>query len=99
MRETITDLANWPKSRNDHPILKSSNEALLYAQLVYDNLQQQQALVTFRDEAYQMLRLERQKKKPNPQRMMDLAVTAQLYRECFMHTLRILDEINPTKGG
>ena len=99
MRETITDLANWPKSRNDHPILRSSNEALLYAQLIYDNPIKQGDLVTFRDEAYQMLRLERQRKYPNPQRMMDLAVKAQLFRESFMHTLRILDETNPTKGG
>ena len=99
MRETITDLANWPKSRNNHPILKSSNEALLYAQLVYDNPIKQGDLVIFRDEAYQMLRLERQRKKPNPQRMMDLAVKAQLFRECFMHTLRILDETAKPEGG
>lgn len=99
MRETITDLANWPKRRDDQPILKSSNEALLYAQLVYDNLQKQQALANFRDQAYQKLRLERERKKPNPQRMMDLAVQAQLFRECFMHTLRILDEGLQPKGA
>lgn len=99
MRETTKDLANWPKRRNGQPILKTSNEALLYAQLVYNDISKQQNLTTFRDEAYAKLRVERERMKPNPQRMMDLAVQAQLFRESFIHTLRILNEINPTNGG
>ena len=34
MRETITNLAGWPIRRSGQPILKSTNEAFLYAQLI-----------------------------------------------------------------
>ena len=99
MRETMTDLANWPKSRDGNPIIRTSNEALLYAQLVYNDPVKQPDLATFREQAYEKLRVERERKKPNPQRMMDLAVKAQLFRECHVHTLRILDEGLQPKGG
>lgn len=99
MRETITGLANWPVRKNGQPLLRSTHEALLYAQLIYGDEGRQSALMTFREEAYKKLRWERRKENPNPQTMMDLAVRAQLFREAFMECLRIKsEEDKPTEG-
>lgn len=99
MRDVITDLANWPHRRSGQPILKSSNEALFYAQLVYNNPKKMDELVFYRKRIYQALRAEREKRSPNFQNMMDMAVRAQLFREAFMEAARIQDEISKTEGG
>lgn len=92
MRDTITDLENWPTRDSGQPILKSTNEAFLYAQLVCNRPIESRALLHYREKTYTQLRLEREKKNPNLQAMMDLAVIAQLFREAFTETLRINNE-------
>lgn len=93
------DLANWPLNLIGWPILTSTNEAFLYAQLIYNDPDKQAHLVRYRQETYAELRRERDKKDPDLQHMMDLAVTAQFFREAFMECLRIQDEnSNPTGG-
>ena len=89
MTDTPKDLANWPLNLIGWPIFTSTHDAFLYAQLIYDDPYLQAHLVKYREETYAQLRLEREKKYPDLQVMMDLAVTAQFYREAFMEAARI----------
>ena len=99
MRETITSLAGWPIRRNGQPILKSTHEAFLYAQLIFNDPKRQANLVFYRDDSYIKLRAERKKAQPNYQTMMDHAVRAQLFREALQETQRIKDEETKPEGG
>ena len=92
MRDNISDLAMWPRRRNGQPIFKSTNEAFLYAQLIYDTPPKKADLIIYRQEVYKQLKVQRDRKKPNLQNMMDLAVRAQFYRECLEECHRIEEE-------
>lgn len=89
MRDTIADLANWPLNLIGWPILTSTKEAFLYAQLIHDDPDKQAHLVRYRQETYAELKREREKRDPDGQTMMDLAITAQLYREAYTEAARI----------
>lgn len=92
MRYLISDLADWPRRRNQEPIFRSTNEAYLYAQLIYDNPGKQTALTSYRENTYKKLAVERSKKKPNFSIMIDLAARAHFYKECLDEVDRIKKE-------
>jgi len=89
MNDIPKDLANWPLNPIGWPILTSTREAFLYAQLIHNFPHKQAHLALYREATYKQLRHEREKKDPDLQHMMDLAVTAQLYREAYMEAARI----------
>jgi len=99
MNDTITNLINWPRNMIGWPILTSTREAFLYAQLIHDDPGLQAYLVQYREQTYLELRREREKKDPDLQLMMDLAITAQLYRESYMEAARINAEKSTPSGG
>lgn len=92
MTDTPKDLANWPLNLIGWPIFTTTHDAFLYAQLVYDDPDKQAHLIRYRQETYAELKREREKKDPDLQHMMDLAVTAQLYREAYKEASRINHE-------
>jgi len=96
MTDTPKDLASWPRNFLGWPIFTSTNEAILYAQLIYDFPDEQRKLLHCRKETYEELRYERQKKDPDLQVMMDLAITAQFYREAHKEATRINFELRQT---
>ena len=99
MRDNISNLASWPKRRSGEVIFKTTNEALLYAQLIFNEPDKQQELCHYRVNAYKKLKAERERKKPNLDKMFALAVRGQFFREAFMECQRIKDEnSNPTGG-
>lgn len=93
MNDTPKDLASWPLNLIGWPIFTSTNDALLYAQLICYDPDKQDNLVRYRQETYQELKREREKKNPDLNHMMDLAVTAQFYREAYMEASRINGEL------
>lgn len=99
MRDNISDLVRWPKTRAGEPILKSTNEAFLYAQLISAEPDKQQDLCHYRVDTYKKLKAERKRLKPNINNMFALAVRAQFFREAFEECLRINDENSNTTGG
>lgn len=92
MRDIISDLANWPRRINQEPIIKSTNEAYLYAQLIYDDQAKQNGLTSYRDATYKRLAEHRSKKIPNFTIMIDLASRAHFYKECLDEIQRIKEE-------
>lgn len=99
MTDTPKDLASWPLNLIGWPIFTGTAEAFLYANLIHDDPNKQAHLVMYRQETYAELRRERAKKDPDLQHMMDLAVTAQLYRESYIEAARINHEKYHLEGG
>lgn len=99
MTDIPKDRASWPLNLIGWPIFTSTREALLYANLIHDDPNMQAHLVRYRQETYAELRREREKKDPDLQHMMDLAITAQLYREAYLEAARINIELRQLGGG
>lgn len=91
-KRILATLDSWPKDRRGLPIFTNTQDALLYAQLIYRNPDKQKMLTVCLQDAYIKLRTERHSKQPNLHRMCDLSVKAQLYRECLEEAQRIKDE-------
>lgn len=89
MIKAISDIKMWPTGNNGELVIKTTHEALYLAHLVSDNLDVIRRLTRSRDKAYMMLRVEKSKLRPDYQNMMDLAVRAQLHRECLEEVTRI----------
>jgi len=92
MEDKPKTLANWPLMENGQPLLKTTNQALLYAQLIYKREDKQKQLAVCRAGIYKPFYQERDKKDPDFDIMMGLAIRAQFYRECLEEVQRIKDE-------
>lgn len=92
MKPTIKRLEQWPRLKNHQPILRSTNEALLYAQLIAEDQDEQAKLQFYRNDCYIKLRWERRRKDPNLDHMFMLAFKAQMFRECLEECQRINNE-------
>lgn len=92
LKPIITNLATWPNDKRGLPIFTSTHDAYLYAQLIEKFPDKQKMLSITRQDFYIKLRHERHLAQPNLQRMMDLAIKAQLYRECLDEVHRIKNE-------
>lgn len=93
MKYTITDLANWPIRRNEQPIFSSTQEAYLFAQLIWDNPQIIEDLTGYLKDILSNLKYERSRKKPSLQILFDLASRAYYFRECLEEADRIKKEM------
>lgn len=98
MTYKLTDLNSWPVTDNGQPILKSTNEAMFYAQLIYDRGDYQHVLSGYRALIYRQLKAMRESENPDLDYMMGLAVKAQFCRECLEECQRIKDEKFNTPG-
>lgn len=85
----LTDLNSWPLRDNEEPIFQTSNDAIFYAQFIWDLPEKQKIMDGYRKRTYALLKFERQRAPQNWDRMMDLAVRAQFFRECLEECHRI----------
>jgi len=92
MRTFITDLAQWKRSKDGAPIFTCTEEAFFYAQLIYRRDAERLKISHLRRDTLFKLRTMRTGTSPNYQRMLDLAVKAQFYRECLEELSRIEKE-------
>lgn len=99
MIRKIKDLADWPLSMLGKPIFETTNDALLYAQLIWDDAELQADLMRYRDETHEQLKHYRENEPSELDIMMTLAVKAQFFREAYFEALRIKDEKFKLQGG
>jgi len=92
MRTIITDLSQWPKSKAGDPVFSCSEEAIFYGHLIFKLKEERLKLVHLRRKLLFDLKVMRSKPVHNFQRMMDLAVKGQFYRECLEEIDRIEKE-------
>ena len=88
----LTDLNSWPLRDNREPIFQTTNDAMFYAQLICNLPEKQDLIDAYRHRVHQRLKSERERNVPNFDRMMDLAVRAQFFRECLDECKRIEEE-------
>ena len=86
------NLKTWPRRPNGEPIFRTTSDAIFFAQLAYTEPGVVLDLKAWRDKAHTNLHYLRQRSDPDFDILMEYAVKAQFFRECFMEILRIQDE-------
>ena len=82
---------SWPRRKNSELIFTTTNEAWYFANLTNDRVGSYNLLNKWRKNAYQELERAKQSSPINYNRVFDLAVRAQLYRECMEEIQRLID--------
>lgn len=88
----LTDLNGWPLRDNGEPIFQTANDAMFYAQLIYDLPEKRDLLDAYIHRTHGLLQYERGSIDPDWDRLMELAVRAQFFRECLEECKRIEQE-------
>lgn len=99
MRPYPHDLKTWPRRNNGEPIFTCSEDATYFAHLVFDKIEYFDQLTRLRKKAYFDIAALWKKTDPDYQRMMDLAVRAQFYRECLEEIRRLNERKFELEGG
>lgn len=89
MMKAISDIKMWPTTINGELELNSTHESFYLAHLIGDDPDVIRRISRARDNAYLSLRVEKAKLRPNYDKMFQLAVKAQLFRECLEEVVRI----------
>ena len=92
-------LNDWPRRKNGELIFTSTNEAIYYAQITDDRDGAYNLLKKWRINAYQDIARLRSVRVINYNRIFDLAVRAQLYREAMEEIQRLNDGKFDLPGG
>ena len=87
-----TDLKTWPRRRNGEPVFRTSNDAIFYAQLASKRVKTIEEMKAYRKNARRTLQHVRKGKSPNLERLMEYAMKAQFFRECYEEIERINEE-------
>lgn len=74
---------DWPRRKNGDLIFTTTNEAIYYAHITDDRVGLYNLLKKWRINAYQDIARLKSMRVINYNKIFDLAVRAQLYRECY----------------
>ena len=95
MGRIMDKIKSWPKNRGGEIMLKSSEDAVYYGALISNHEPEILELKQMRAEVYRQIDLEKQRKAPNLQRICNLAVKGQFFREAYEEAKRISDHKKP----
>lgn len=82
----------WPRRKSGEIVFKTTHEAVFYANLIYDNKPLLDEIEKSLRAARDHLAIMRQRNNPNLDILMEIAVKAQLFRECLEEVIRIRNE-------
>lgn len=85
-------LENWPRRRRGDLIFSSTEEAFYYAHIVENRIVAYDVLTKWRTNTYHDIKAARSKKPLNFDKLFDLAVRAQFYREAMEEISRLNEE-------
>lgn len=94
MTGCITGLHDWPRNKDTSPIFHSTEEAVLYAQLIYNRPDELAILNNYMDSYHIKLKDCRQSNDLNLELLIHLSISAQRYRACAKECERIKAETN-----
>ncbi len=89
MKTLPLNFEGWPRTKGGDPIFSTTKNAFLYAHLIIDKVSERTRIVKARELVLSRLKVMRANDTPNLQRMMDLAIKGQFYRECLEEVERI----------
>ena len=87
-----TDLKTWPRRKNGEPIFRTANDAIFYAQLASKRTKTIDEMKAWRAKAHRDLQHARENPIPILDKLMNYAVKAQFFRECYEEIERINGE-------
>lgn len=87
-----TDLKTWPRRKNAEPIFRTTNDAIFYAQLASKTIDTISEMKSWRNKAHLDLHHARENPIPILDKLMNYAVKAQFFRECYEEIERINEE-------
>lgn len=82
----------WPRRKSGEIFFKTTHDAIFYANLIYDDKPLIDEIEKFRLAARKQLVIMRQKNNQNLNLMFEIAVKAQMFRECLEEVTRIMVE-------
>ncbi|MBA7704842.1 hypothetical protein ES703_113664 [subsurface metagenome] len=85
----------WPRTKGGRPLFKTTNEAILYAQLTWDDERAIHELDFYHDKLREKIKELRENEQPDLEKLMRIATQAQLFRECIEEVGRIMVEPFP----
>ena len=85
-------LESWPRRKRGDLIFRSTEEAFYYAYIVEDRLAAYDLLSKWRTNTYQEIKAAREKKSLNYDKLFDLALRAQFFREAMEEISRLNQE-------
>jgi len=87
-----TDLSTWPRRKNGEPIFRTSHDAVFYAGLAHNRAYAVAQMKMYRTRALRPLKRRSDFPAQPMQRLMNLAVRGQFFRECYEEMERINKE-------
>jgi len=93
MRKICVSVSQWPRRNNGDYIFDSTEEAIFFAHLAVFKEDVLASLSRSRSITLGKINIEESKDNPNLQRMFDLAVRGQFFRECLEEVERIKKEV------
>lgn len=87
-----TNLNNWPCGLYGDPILRSTDDAFLYASMIFKLPDKQDFLKTLRNRVKKSCNTLLDDKDPDYDRISVLACLSQFYRECLEECERLQEE-------
>lgn len=82
----------WPRRKSGEIVFKTTHEAVFYANLIYDDKPLMDEIEHYLRAARKQLTIMRQSNEQNLNLLMEIAVKAQLFRECLEEVMRIIVE-------
>lgn len=82
----------WPRTKSGRPVFKTTNDAVFFAQLIFDDEREITELNFYHGKLREKIKDLREREEPNLDNLMSLAVQSQLYRECIEEVMRIIED-------
>ncbi len=92
MHISLLSLEEWPTGIFEDPVLKSTNDAYLYAKLIWNSVERQGFLVDLRSRLQKACVILLNDKNPDFDLCSCLACLSQFYRECLEECARIKED-------
>ena len=92
MVNLIEKAEQWPRRKSGEIVFKTTHDAIFYANLIYDNKPLIDEIDKSLKAARNQLSIMRRNNNPNLDLLMEIAVKAQLFRECLDEVMRIMVE-------
>jgi len=91
MNRMMDKVELWPRNKAHEPIFTSSEDAVFYGALISRHKPQISELKQLRTRVYYEIELEKKRKAPSLQKIMNLAVKGQFFREAYEEAERLND--------
>lgn len=89
MTKHCRNFCDWPRSENKAPIFNNTQQALYYAQLIYNRPDDRHLLEIYLEDSYIKLKAARESHSVNPSYLIQTSLQAQFFRECSEEIHRI----------